>query len=99
MLKASSLEELSFNSGTYSTEFLAWICANYPQIKGKCLRPYIEYEDGYITVCGKRKRTFDATTEKGMKMKKNAVVRFKKMMEEYKGMSFEEICGVVNGVE
>lgn len=96
ILKSPFLEQFDFDSGTYPTEFIAWVCANYPHIQGFCLKPYIDHGDGYISVTGKRKKTFDATTEKGMKMKINAVDKFEKMLSEYKGMTFDEIVSIFN---
>lgn len=99
ILKAPFLEQFDFGSSTYPTEFIAWVCSNYPHIKGFCLKPYIDYEDGYISVTGKRKKTFDATTEKGLKMKKSAVENFEKMVSKYNGMTFEEILSILNNQE
>lgn len=96
ILKAPFLKQFDFLGSTYPTEFVAWICANYPHIKGFCLNPYIDLDDGYISVTGKGKKGFDATTEKGMKMKLNAIKKFEKMILDYTGISFEEMLSIIN---
>ena len=65
-------------------------------IQGFCLKPYIDHGDGYISVTGKRKKTFDATTEKGFKMKATAANNFEKMVSKYKRITFEEIFNIAN---
>ncbi len=90
-LQIPNLKELDFRSNLYKTEFLAWVCANYPEIEGFCLRPYRIFQDNTGFICGKRKPSFYMEDPKGKKKAENAEKRFEKMKENYVGWSFDEI--------
>lgn len=95
-LQIPNLELLDFPTNRYKTEFLAWICANYPKLKGDSLQPYYVFDDGTGFICGKRKPGFDdINSEKGKKRVENACMRFEKMKREYTGMSMEDILKIV----
>lgn len=92
MLQIPTLEYLDFRANLYPTEFLAWICANFPHLKGGCLGPYELRADNSGFICGKRKPRFnDITEEKTRKKVENATVRFNEMKEKFAGVSFEEM--------
>lgn len=53
-----NLEEFHFDAGMLTTEEIAWICANYPNIFGDCLRAYTENDAAALSsirICGHRK--------------------------------------------
>lgn len=96
LLQIPQLQELHFRANMYKTEFLAWICANYPHLKGCCLKPYEMWDEKSGTICGKRKAGFDdINSEKDSKRVANACKRFEKMKREYQGMPFPEIRKIV----
>lgn len=92
-LNIPDLKELGFRANMYKVEFLAWISANYPHIKGNALRPYALFGDkksGFI--CGKRKPWIhDINSEKDKKRVEKAVNNFEGLKKELYGMPFEEI--------
>lgn len=91
-LQIPELQQLDFRTNMYKTEFLAWICANYPQLKGNSLQPYVHWDEKSGTICGKRKASFDdINSEKDSKRVANACKRFETMKRKFQGMSFEEI--------
>lgn len=97
MLQAPFLEKLDFSTNTYPTEFLAWICANYPRVEGYSLKPYIENCDGTITITGKKKKAcVDVSSDKGKKIKEKAIADFQQMVSVYKGITFEEIVNLLD---
>ena len=91
MLQIPTLERLDFRTNLYPTDFLAWICTNYPELEGYCLKPYIVFSDHTGFICGKRKPSFDLTEDKGRILVEQAVKRFEQMKEKYAGLSFEDM--------
>ncbi|MBP3460437.1 MAG: hypothetical protein J6K58_14640 [Lachnospiraceae bacterium] len=96
MLQIPSLENLDFRTNLYPTEFIAWICANYPNLKGYCLNPYVKFTDNSAVICGKRKPCIDdITDEKGLAKIEKAGKNFEQMKEKYRGFTFSQIMDVL----
>lgn len=94
-LKIPELEEFSFRTNIYKTEFLAWISANYPHLQGQSLQPYVLFKDNSGVICGKRKpHISDIHSEKDKKRMEKAAADFEKFKKQFYGMSFEEILAV-----
>ena len=87
------LKELDFRTNAYRTEFLAWICANYPDITGLSLKPYVLSQYGGVQICGKGKPYLENNTEKDKIRIEKYVNKFEDMKNNYSGLSFEEIIG------
>lgn len=86
------MDELDFRTNLYKTEFLAWICANYPNLTGYCLRPYILFEHGTGLICGKRKPHLGNVNDEKTKEKlAKAEKKFDEMKAKYQGMELQEI--------
>lgn len=95
-LQCPDLDELDFRTNLYKTEFLAWICANYPNLTGYCLRPYILFEDGTGLICGKRKPHLDNVNDEKTKEKlAKAEKKFDEMKAKYQGMELQEIIAQI----
>lgn len=82
-----NLEILNFRSNMYSTEELAWLVAQLPNVSGYSLRPYIKFdrkdnEMKDILICGKRKPFLYSTKDKD-KIDKY-VKKFEGLVEKYK---------------
>ncbi len=96
-LSIKGLEKLDFRANLYPTEFLAWICANYPDLQGECLKPYIMYDEKSGAICGKRKKYLeDISSEKAQKAIQKAEEDFDKMKKRFAGISFEEIINNIS---
>lgn len=96
-LSIKGLECLDFPANRYPTEFLAWICANYPNLEGYCLKPYIDFKDGSGLFCGKGKRYIkNILDEKSKKAMDKATKNFEDMKKKFTGMTFDEIINVIS---
>lgn len=85
--KIKSLRHFSCASNLYSTEDLARLVAARPDLEGRALRPYIEFDQrgpDYkdILICGKRK-PFLSSTKDHDRIAKYAV-DFERLVEEYR---------------
>ncbi len=98
-LSVDGLQRLDFECNRYPTEFLAWICANYPWVEGYCLKPYMKFEnpsDNFAIVCGKRKKTLrDLNDQKTRRALDNAAEQFENMKRRFAGIPFEELQNII----
>ena len=85
----SELKTFDFNANCYTTEQVAWITANFPDLKGYSICSKIEpKDDDFVIIVGKRKPSLNI---KGNEDKiKRYDEKFKMLVEKYRGMSFEE---------
>ncbi len=81
------LEILDFRSNMYTTEELAWLVANLPNVSGYALRPYIKFDRKDPTmkdvlICGKRKPFLFSTTDK--EKIERYVIKFDNLVAKYR---------------
>ncbi|WP_096153550.1 MULTISPECIES: hypothetical protein [Bacillus] len=84
--KMPNLERLNFRTNLYTTEQLAWLVANLPNVQGYSLNPYVKFNDVNSTekdilICGKRK-PFLSSEKDEMKIRKY-VDEFEQMVEQF----------------
>lgn len=82
------LETFDFNTNCFTTEQVAWIAANFPDLKGYSLCSKIEPKgEDYVIIVGKRKPSLKI---KGNEEKiKRYDEKFKMLVEKYRGINFE----------
>lgn len=95
LLELPKLKTLDFRTNLCKTEFLAWICANYPQIEGYCLKPYTLFNDDEGFICGKRKPHINMTNEKDRIKAEKSVEKFEKLKQQFKGIPFEQFSELI----
>lgn len=95
-LQIPHLKELSFKTNAYKTEFIAWICSNYPNITGYSLKPYVRLENDSVQICGKGKPFISNKTEKDKIRIEKSVHKFEELKKKYFGLSFEEIKNIID---
>ncbi len=86
-----NLTEFHFASKFLSTEEVAWICGNFPKLKGDSLRPYRYFasqELDIVIITGKRKPSFDriGNEEKLQKY----VEKFEDLKIKFKNKSYKQ---------
>ena len=90
-LRAPALRCLDFRPQQFKVEFLAWINANFPNLDGYSLHPYILHDDDYVTICGKGHRVYpcrdDADAQQAMRQ---AIKKFGKLKRQLRGVPFDE---------
>lgn len=76
------------------TEYIAWICANFPQLEGYSLCAYREIIGGngkpYVIVCGKRKPSFYKESNEAKMVKYQQ--KFDDLIQQYQGVPFNQIA-------
>jgi|LSQX01.1.fsa_nt_gb hypothetical protein len=86
------LETFDFPLNLYTTEQVAWVVANFPQIKGYALRAVHESQgyDGtnHVMVIGKRKPSFELAGNENRVRK--YVDNFQALIEKYKGKTYSQ---------
>lgn len=78
------LEEFHFDASMLTTEEIAWICAKYPHIYGKCLKAYTTHEVAClndIRICGYRKPGLDLSRDQNRLDK--YVAEFNALVKKY----------------
>lgn len=96
-LQIEGLKQLDFRPNMYKVDFLAWIAANYPDLKGVSLRPFRLYNEKMGVICGKHKASIrDAKSESDRKRMDKASRSFDMLKKKYRGLSFEEIQEIIN---
>lgn len=84
-----NIKTFDFNANCFTTEQVAWIKANFPNLKGYSLCSKIEPKgDDYVIIVGKRKPALKIEGREE-KIKRYDEI-FKMLIEKYRGMSFEE---------
>lgn len=94
-----NLEQFDFPTNLYSTEQVAWVVANFPNVRGYALKPAREYM-GYnnktnksdiptLIIVGKRKPHL-VVSENEEKIKKY-MDNFQRLIQKFKGVPYSEI--------
>lgn len=90
------LESFDFPTNLYTTEQIAWIAANHPEVSGFAIKPYTGYPDaekhhdgGWVV--GKRKPylVYNGNEAKIRKYE----MKFEQLKQKYKGVSYKEAFG------
>lgn len=77
------LEEFHFDAGMFTTEEIAYICAKYPHISGRCLGAYTTHLTvNDVRICGHRKPGLDLPRQQ--KRFDQYVAEFNALLERYK---------------
>lgn len=83
------LKTFDFNTNCFTTEQVAWIKANFPDLKGYSICSKFEFEkDGDVLIVGKRKPCLKI--EGSEERIKRYDEKFERLVEKYKGISYEE---------
>ena len=93
-----SLKEFNFPTNHYSTEKVAWIVANFPNLKGYALKSMIEFDvrEGKevwqeVLIIGKRKPYLKVYGNEDRIKRYDD--KFNSLVEGYRGMSYEQAFG------
>lgn len=81
LTQISSLEYLSFGTVTFTTEQVAWLKANLPDVKSDVLAPYIELNKDTVLIIGKRKPMLKK--EKDQERIKKYISKFEDLISSY----------------
>ncbi len=77
-------EEFHFEPGMLTTEEIAYICAKFPNLRGRSLCAFTEHHNSMndVRVCGKRKPSLDLP--KQQKLLDKYILEFNNLVEKYK---------------
>lgn len=88
-----NLKVFDFAPNQFTTEQIAWICANFPHLQGHSLHALSEYDisnpSKWIKVHGKRKPSFDKDGNEAKIAKYQA--KFDELVKKFKGMPYENV--------
>lgn len=77
------LEQFHFDAGMFTTEEIAYICARYPHISGRCLGAYTtHFTLNDVRICGHRKPGLDLP--KQQKLFDRYIAEFERLVARYK---------------
>lgn len=82
------LKEFDFPTNHYSTEKVAWIVANFPDLKGYSLKSMLKFDGDEALIVGKRKPYLKVPgNEERIKSYDD---KFNELVEYYRGLSYKE---------
>lgn len=97
LYKLPKIREFSCPANILTTEQIAWIRANFPQLQGDAQQPFWEYrvkypDRGYVTyvkINGKRKPSFEKVGNEAKLQK--YIDKFNDLVKKYKGVAYNQV--------
>ncbi len=90
-----NLREFDFAPNFFPTEVVAWICSNFPQLKGSSLKPYKIFnlsinneKKDVVFIIGKGKPAFDLINNE--KRIEKYILNFENLKKKYHGKDYKE---------